>query len=174
MSQAAEERPLAVDGIEPFGLAEAEVHETHPAHGETGFFNAGQDPSRMPGMHGVRLDDGKCSFGHIRTIVQKNSVSIYLSIDPSIYLGLVEPELKRDVHHDGNGLALERTRLETPGFDRFQRLRGEFATGMIYIAPDQENFIDAMNMVEKPLAMLGPDQTRPPKAVLDELMAGLR
>jgi 2-oxoglutarate ferredoxin oxidoreductase subunit beta len=52
--------------------------------------------------------------------------------------------------------------------------RGEFATGMIYIAPDQENFIDAMNMVEKPLAMLGPDQTRPPKAVLDELMAGLR
>jgi len=52
--------------------------------------------------------------------------------------------------------------------------RGEFATGMIYIAPDQENFIDAMNMVEKPLAMLGADQTRPPKAVLDELMAGLR
>jgi 2-oxoglutarate ferredoxin oxidoreductase subunit beta len=52
--------------------------------------------------------------------------------------------------------------------------RGEFATGMIYIAPDQENFIDAMNMVEKPLAMLGPDQTRPPKSVLDDLMAGLR
>jgi 2-oxoglutarate ferredoxin oxidoreductase subunit beta len=52
--------------------------------------------------------------------------------------------------------------------------RGEFATGMIYIAPDQENFVDAMNMVEKPLAMLGPDQTRPPKAVLEELMAGLR
>src|SRR6187399_1732313 len=84
--------------------------------------------------------------------------------------------------HDGSRLLLRKIAEDYNPTDKMAAMRllhetaarGEFATGMIYIAPDQENFVDAMNMVEKPLAMLGPDQTRPPKSVLDELMAGLR
>jgi 2-oxoglutarate ferredoxin oxidoreductase subunit beta len=51
--------------------------------------------------------------------------------------------------------------------------RGEFATGMIYIQPDQDNFVDTLNLVETPLAQLPQDVVRPPKAVLDELMKEL-
>ncbi len=52
--------------------------------------------------------------------------------------------------------------------------RGEFATGIIYIQPDQENFVDAMNLIDTPLSLLGQELTRPPKSVLDELMGKLK
>jgi 2-oxoglutarate ferredoxin oxidoreductase subunit beta len=52
--------------------------------------------------------------------------------------------------------------------------RGEFPTGILYLEPDKEDFIEVMNMVEEPLAFLPTEKSRPPKSVLDELMAGLR
>jgi 2-oxoglutarate ferredoxin oxidoreductase subunit beta len=51
--------------------------------------------------------------------------------------------------------------------------RGEFATGVIYIEPDKEDFVDLLNLVDEPLAMLPTERIRPPKAVLDEIMAEL-
>ena len=52
--------------------------------------------------------------------------------------------------------------------------RGEFATGVIYIEPDKDDFIDTLNLVDAPLALLGADKVRPPKAVLDEIMESLQ
>ena len=52
--------------------------------------------------------------------------------------------------------------------------RGEFATGIIYIEPDKDDFIDTLNLVDTPLAALPQDKVRPGKAVLDELMESLR
>ena len=52
--------------------------------------------------------------------------------------------------------------------------RGEFATGILYIEPDKDDFIESLNLVDTPLAFLTPEQVRPPKAVLDELMESLR
>ena len=52
--------------------------------------------------------------------------------------------------------------------------RGEFATGVLYIEPDKDDFIDMLNLVDTPLAFLGVEHTRPPKAVLDEIMESLR
>jgi 2-oxoglutarate ferredoxin oxidoreductase subunit beta len=52
--------------------------------------------------------------------------------------------------------------------------RGEFATGIIYIEPDKDDFIDTLNLVDTPLAALPQDRVRPGKAVLDELMESLR
>ena len=52
--------------------------------------------------------------------------------------------------------------------------RGEFATGILYIEPDKDDFIDSLNLVETPLAFLTQEQVRPPKAVLDEMMESLR
>ena len=52
--------------------------------------------------------------------------------------------------------------------------RGEFATGILYIEPDKDDFIDTLNLVETPLAFLPPEKVRPPKAALDEMMDSLR
>lgn len=52
--------------------------------------------------------------------------------------------------------------------------KGEFATGLIYIKPNQPTFTDLLNTVDVPLSMLGQDKTRPGKAVLDEIMDRLR
>ena len=40
--------------------------------------------------------------------------------------------------------------------------RGEFATGVIYIEPDKDDFIDTLNLVDEPLATLPLSRTRPP------------
>ena len=84
--------------------------------------------------------------------------------------------------HDGSHLYLRKVADDYNPADKMAAirllhetsLRGEFATGMIYIAPDQDNFIDTLNMVDEPLAFLGAADTRPPKSVLEELMDSLR
>jgi len=84
--------------------------------------------------------------------------------------------------HDGSHLYLRKVADDYKPTDKLAAIgllhesasRGEFATGIIYIQPDQDNFIDTLNLVETPLALLGREATRPPKAVLDELMAQLR
>jgi len=52
--------------------------------------------------------------------------------------------------------------------------RGEFATGLIYVEPDRDDFITQLNLVDEPLATLPLEKTRPPKTALDEIMEGLR
>ena len=52
--------------------------------------------------------------------------------------------------------------------------RGEFATGLIYIEPDRDDFLNLLNVVDEPLATLPLERTRPPKAALDEIMESLR
>ena len=53
-------------------------------------------------------------------------------------------------------------------------MKGEFATGLLYIEPDRETFIDLLNLVDTPLSMLSEAEVRPSKAVLDEIMDGLQ
>ena len=52
--------------------------------------------------------------------------------------------------------------------------RGEFATGILYVEPDKDYFIDTLNLVETPLAFLPSEKVRPPKAALEEMMDSLR
>ena len=52
--------------------------------------------------------------------------------------------------------------------------RGEFATGLIYIEPDRDDFLRLLNVVDEPLARLPLERIRPPKAALDEIMESLR
>jgi 2-oxoglutarate ferredoxin oxidoreductase subunit beta len=52
--------------------------------------------------------------------------------------------------------------------------RGEFATGIIYIEPDRDDFMRLLNVVDEPLAQLPLERIRPPKAALDEIMDSLR
>jgi 2-oxoglutarate ferredoxin oxidoreductase subunit beta len=52
--------------------------------------------------------------------------------------------------------------------------RGEFATGVLYIEPDKDNFLDVLNLTPEPLAFLPESRVRPSRAVLDQLMEALR
>jgi 2-oxoglutarate/2-oxoacid ferredoxin oxidoreductase subunit beta len=84
--------------------------------------------------------------------------------------------------HDGSRLLLKKLGADYNPTDRMQALhvlhetlrRGEFATGVIYVEPDKDDFITQLNLVDTPLAALPMDRTRPGKAVLDEVMESLR
>jgi 2-oxoglutarate ferredoxin oxidoreductase subunit beta len=54
------------------------------------------------------------------------------------------------------------------------REKGEFLTGLFYVAADVPNLIDTLNMPQTPLAHLGQDDLRPAPAALDEVMESFR
>jgi 2-oxoglutarate ferredoxin oxidoreductase subunit beta len=84
--------------------------------------------------------------------------------------------------HDGSHLYLSKVAEDYNPSDKLAatrllhetNLRGELATGIIYIEPDKEDFLASLNLVDEPLALLPDSRTRPPKAVLDKLMDALR
>jgi 2-oxoglutarate ferredoxin oxidoreductase subunit beta len=52
--------------------------------------------------------------------------------------------------------------------------KGEVLTGVFYIDTQKPNFVDLLQMTDKPLAHLPQETVRPPKKVLDEVMESLR
>ena len=48
--------------------------------------------------------------------------------------------------------------------------RGEFATGVLYVEPDKDDFLTQLNIVDEPLATLPLDRVRPGREVLDAVM----
>jgi 2-oxoglutarate ferredoxin oxidoreductase subunit beta len=84
--------------------------------------------------------------------------------------------------HDGSHLFLRKIAEDYNPSDKMTALRllhetarrGEFATGVIYVDPEQDNFVDILNLVEQPLAFLPQERTRPGKQALAELMDALR
>ena len=94
-----------------------------------------------------------------------------------------EPGATQEVElHDGSRIYLRKLDDDYDPLDKVQamralhqtRSRGEFATGLIYVEPKKTDFIDALNLVDEPLALLPQKRVRPPRRVLDEIMAGLR
>ena len=80
--------------------------------------------------------------------------------------------------HDGSHLRLRKLEREFNPMDRsaaLQMLRqasaeGEFLTGLIYVNPVAENFLDLLNLHETPLAQLRDQDIRPgPKALADAM-----
>jgi len=86
------------------------------------------------------------------------------------------------VLHDGSRLYLKKLDQEYDPTDKLQALRvlhetarrGEYATGVLYVEPDREDFATLLNTVDEPLASLAAEKVRPPKAALDEIMESLR
>lgn len=84
--------------------------------------------------------------------------------------------------HNGSKLFLKKLEEDYDPTDKIGALRrlhesarrGEFATGLIYIDPDRDDFITQLNLVDEPLASLPLERVRPGKQVLDEIMEELR
>ena len=94
-----------------------------------------------------------------------------------------DPGTTREVRlHDGSRLYLKKLEADYNPTDKIEairvlhetRRRGEYATGIIYVEPDREDFLDLLNLVDEPLATLPLQKLRPPKAALDEIMDSLR
>jgi 2-oxoglutarate ferredoxin oxidoreductase subunit beta len=51
------------------------------------------------------------------------------------------------------------------------REAGEFLTGLVYVNPATQDFIDLLNLVDEPLATLPESRVRPAPEVLDQIMA---
>jgi 2-oxoglutarate ferredoxin oxidoreductase subunit beta len=84
--------------------------------------------------------------------------------------------------HDGSRLRLRK--LEE-GYDPSDRAKavgrlmeaartGEVLTGVLYVDARAPSFVEAMELAEDPLATLPEERVRPPRAVLDEIVASLR
>ena len=84
--------------------------------------------------------------------------------------------------HDGSKLYLKKLEEDYDPTDKIGALRrlneaarrGEFATGLIYIEPDRDDFLTQLNLVDEPLATLPADRVRPNAEVLEEIMETLR
>jgi len=84
--------------------------------------------------------------------------------------------------HDGSKLLLKKLEEDYDPTDRINAMkrlhetsrRGEFATGLIYIEPDRDDFLTQLNVVDEPLATLPLSRTRPGPEALEEIMEGLR
>src|SRR5213083_2720291 len=94
-----------------------------------------------------------------------------------------EPGTTQEVRmHDGSKLYLKKLEEDYDPTDRIgamKRLhetarRGEFATGIIYIEPDRDDFLTQLNVVDEPLATLPLSRVRPGPEALEEIMEGLR
>jgi 2-oxoglutarate ferredoxin oxidoreductase subunit beta len=83
--------------------------------------------------------------------------------------------------HDGSHILLKKlTRDYDPRSRRNAmdllldaREKQQFLTGLLFVDPDQKNFMDLLNLVDEPLSTLPLEKVRPKKAALDAIMAGL-
>jgi 2-oxoglutarate ferredoxin oxidoreductase subunit beta len=94
-----------------------------------------------------------------------------------------EPGTTKEVKmHDGSRLYLKKVAEDYDPMDKMAAIRllhetarrGEFATGILYVEPDKEDFLTMLNIVDEPLATLPLERVRPGKVVLDEVMDSLR
>jgi 2-oxoglutarate ferredoxin oxidoreductase subunit beta len=94
-----------------------------------------------------------------------------------------EPGTTREVKmHDGSRLYLKKVAEDYDPTDKMAAIRllhetarrGEFATGILYVEPDKEDFLTMLNIVDEPLATLPLERVRPGKVVLDDVMDSLR
>jgi len=84
--------------------------------------------------------------------------------------------------HDGSRLLLKKLEEAYDPTDKITAMkrlqetarRGEFATGLIYIEPDRDDFLEQLNLSDEPLATLPLEKIRPGREALDEIMESLR
>ena len=84
--------------------------------------------------------------------------------------------------HDGSKLYLKKVAEDYDPTDKLAATRllhetarrGEFATGVLYVEPDKDDFLTLLNIVDEPLATLPLERVRPGREALDEIMESLR
>jgi 2-oxoglutarate/2-oxoacid ferredoxin oxidoreductase subunit beta len=99
-----------------------------------------------------------------------------------ISVEIVEGEVREIRLHDGSTLLLKKLGRDYDPSDKMNALRtldeagkqGHVVTGILYLDSSRKHFIDQLNLVDEPLGTLPESRTRPPRAVLDQVMEELR
>ncbi len=84
--------------------------------------------------------------------------------------------------HDGSRIVLKKLERDYDPTDQTRALgllretreKHQFTTGLIYVEPERQNFLELLDMVDEPLAHLPVEKLRPSKEALDEVMERLR
>jgi 2-oxoglutarate/2-oxoacid ferredoxin oxidoreductase subunit beta len=94
-----------------------------------------------------------------------------------------EPGTVREVAlHDGSKIVLKTVGQEYDPTDKIGAMKhlaetarvGQYATGLLYVEPDKDDFCSLLGLVDEPLAFLPLEKTRPPQQALEEIMESLR
>jgi 2-oxoglutarate ferredoxin oxidoreductase subunit beta len=83
--------------------------------------------------------------------------------------------------HDGSHITLRKLERDFDPRNKLQSLhvilesteRREFLTGLLYVDPKKPDFTELLNLPEEPLARLAPEEVRPSRAALQEIMESL-
>ena len=84
--------------------------------------------------------------------------------------------------HNGSRLLLKKLGHDYDPTDKLTALRtiyeaadkSQVVTGVLYLNSSSKHFVELLNLVDEPLAMLPESRTRPPQEVLDQIMGELR
>jgi 2-oxoglutarate ferredoxin oxidoreductase subunit beta len=93
-----------------------------------------------------------------------------------------EGEMREVEMHDGSRLRIRKLDREYDPTNKISALtmlgeaqeKGEVLTGVLYVNTAKPNFLQLLNMTDERLATLPESVTRPPRAVLDQVMEELR
>ncbi|HEV2350276.1 MAG TPA: 2-oxoacid:ferredoxin oxidoreductase subunit beta [Terriglobia bacterium] len=94
-----------------------------------------------------------------------------------------DPGTTKDiVLHDGSHILLKKLSTDYDPTDKGEALHaltdsheeGEVVTGLFYVDTKRQDFLGMLNTVDEPLATLPESRVRPPRRVLDEVMAELQ
>jgi 2-oxoglutarate ferredoxin oxidoreductase subunit beta len=99
-----------------------------------------------------------------------------------ISVEIEEGEVREVTLHDGSRLVLKKLGRDYDPTDKMTAIRalheaekeGHVLTGILYLDPSGQTFIDVLNLVEEPLGTLPESRVRPPKEALDQIMEELR
>ena len=99
-----------------------------------------------------------------------------------ITVELPEGEVTDVELHDGSHLRIRKLGRDFDPTDRLSSLaaleeaehKGEVLTGVLYVNTHKPTFLEQLNIVDDPLATLPESQSRPPRAVLEQVMEELR
>jgi len=95
----------------------------------------------------------------------------------------IEPGTTRQVTmHDGSRIRLKKLAEDYDPDDKLAAMRlleessrqGEVVTGLLYLETKRPDFLQLLNLVDTPLALLSQDRLRPPESALAEIMEELR
>jgi 2-oxoglutarate ferredoxin oxidoreductase subunit beta len=99
-----------------------------------------------------------------------------------ISVDIPEGEVTDVQMHDGSHLRIRKLSRDYDPTDRLAALvvleeaesKAEVLTGVLYVNPNKPTFLDHLNVTDEAVATLPESKTRPPKAVLDQVMEELR
>ncbi len=99
-----------------------------------------------------------------------------------IQVEIAEGEVREIALHDGSRLLLKKLGRDYDPTDKMVALKalheaekiGHVLTGILYVDSSRKHFMELLNVVDEPLGTLPESRTRPPKAVLDQIMEELR